>query len=126
MQPEDLKEFFSQYGEVTDVFIPKPFRGFGFVTFHDPNIAESLCGEDYVVKGCSVHVSPAVPKESSSHGGGGMSFHSGSSNSMPPQSSGSGRYHRHRSSPPSSGQVSPQNKMSRQVILKFSCCCIYS
>uniref|UniRef100_A0A8C6S7P5 TAR DNA binding protein, like n=1 Tax=Neogobius melanostomus TaxID=47308 RepID=A0A8C6S7P5_9GOBI len=30
--------YFMQYGEVTDVFIPKPFRAFAFVTFADDQV----------------------------------------------------------------------------------------
>lgn len=59
---DDLREYFSKFGEVTDVFIPKPFRAFSFVTFLDPEIAQSLCGEDHIIKGVSVHVSNAAPK----------------------------------------------------------------
>lgn len=59
---EDLKEYFTKFGEVTDVFIPKPFRAFSFVTFLDPDVAQSLCGEDHIVKGVSVFVSNAAPK----------------------------------------------------------------
>ncbi|RWS30525.1 TAR DNA-binding protein 43-like isoform X3, partial [Leptotrombidium deliense] len=59
---DDLKDYFSKYGEIADVFIPKPFRAFAFVTFYDAEIAQSLCGEDHIVKGVSVHVSNAVPK----------------------------------------------------------------
>lgn len=59
---DDLRDYFSKYGEVTDVFIPKPFRAFSFVTFLDPEVAQSLCGEDHIVKGVSVHVSNAAPK----------------------------------------------------------------
>lgn len=59
---DDLRDYFSKFGEVTDVFIPKPFRAFAFVTFLDPEIAQSLCGEDHIVKGISVHVSNAAPK----------------------------------------------------------------
>jgi len=62
MTAEDLKEYFSKFGEVTDVFIPKPFRAFAFITFLDPEVAQSLCGEDHIVKGVSVHVSNAAPK----------------------------------------------------------------
>lgn len=47
---------------MTDVFIPKPFRAFSFVTFLDPEIAQGLCGEDHIIKGVSVHVSNAAPK----------------------------------------------------------------
>lgn len=62
MTADDLKEYFSKFGEVTDVFIPKPFRAFSFVTFLDPDVAQSLCGEDHIVKGVSVFVSNAAPK----------------------------------------------------------------
>lgn len=59
---DDLRDYFSKFGEVTDVFIPKPFRAFSFVTFLDPEVAQSLCGEDHIIKGVSVHVSNAAPK----------------------------------------------------------------
>jgi len=62
MSADDLKDYFSKFGEVTDVFIPKPFRAFAFITFLDPEVAQSLCGEDHIVKGVSVHVSNAAPK----------------------------------------------------------------
>ncbi|XP_026823130.1 TAR DNA-binding protein 43-like isoform X1 [Rhopalosiphum maidis] len=58
----DLSKYFSQYGEITDVFIPKPFRAFGFVTFNDASVAQSLCDEDHIVKGVSLHISEANPK----------------------------------------------------------------
>lgn len=59
---DDLDQYFSKFGPVVDTFIPKPFRAFGFVTFGEPDIATSLCGEDHIIKGCSVHVSIADPK----------------------------------------------------------------
>lgn len=59
---DDLREYFSRFGEVTDVFVPRPFRAFGFVTFLDPEVAQNLCGEDHVIKGASVSVSSAAPK----------------------------------------------------------------
>ncbi|KAI2515017.1 TARDBP isoform 25, partial [Pan troglodytes] len=62
---DELREFFSQYGDVMDVFIPKPFRAFAFVTFADDQIAQSLCGEDLIIKGISVHISNAEPKHNS-------------------------------------------------------------
>lgn len=76
---DDLREYFCKFGEVTDVFIPKPFRAFAFVTFLDPDIAQTLCGEDHIIKGVSVHVSEAAPKSdmngrafNQGMGGGGM------------------------------------------------------
>ncbi|KAJ3582440.1 hypothetical protein NHX12_000610 [Muraenolepis orangiensis] len=51
MTTDELRQFFMQYGEVTDVFIPKPFRAFAFVTFADDQVAQALCGEDLIIKG---------------------------------------------------------------------------
>jgi hypothetical protein len=39
MTGDDLKDYFSKFGEVTDVFIPKPFRAFAFITFLDPEVS---------------------------------------------------------------------------------------
>jgi len=65
---DDLRNYFNQFGEVVDVFIPKPFRSFAFVTFSDPDVAHSLCGEDHIVKGVSVHISYAAPKGTDRYG----------------------------------------------------------
>uniref|UniRef100_A0A8C9K2N8 TAR DNA-binding protein 43 n=1 Tax=Panthera tigris altaica TaxID=74533 RepID=A0A8C9K2N8_PANTA len=54
-----------QYGEVADVFIPRPFRAFAFVTFADDQVAQSLYGEDLIIKGISVHTANAQPKHNS-------------------------------------------------------------
>lgn len=81
---DDLREYFTKFGEVTDVFIPKPFRAFSFVTFLDPEIAQSLCGEDHIIKGVSVHVSNAAPKSEqnrNNHGGSNYNNSSAGNNS---------------------------------------------
>lgn len=66
---EDLREYFGAFGQVTDVFVPRPFRAFSFVTFLDPEVAQSLCGQDHIIKGVSVNISTASPKRE--RGGGG-------------------------------------------------------
>lgn len=70
MSIEDLKEYFSQFGEVTDVYIPKPFRSFCFITFLEPDTLEKLWGEDHIIKGVTVHVSDATPKNNNQNQGG--------------------------------------------------------
>lgn len=64
MTDADLRNYFSQFGEVTDVFLPRPFRAFAFVTFADAEVAHSLTGDDHIIKGTSVHVGSATPKNS--------------------------------------------------------------
>lgn len=64
LSAEDIKAYFETYGEVTDVYIPKPFRSFCFITFLDPDACEKLWGEDHIIKGVAVHVSDATPKGS--------------------------------------------------------------
>ncbi|CAG07547.1 unnamed protein product [Tetraodon nigroviridis] len=89
MTADELRQYFMQYGEVTDVFIPKPFRAFAFVTFADHQVAQALCGEDLIIKGVSVHISNAEPKHNNSRqmtdggqsGAGGLSQSYGSNRS---------------------------------------------
>uniref|UniRef100_A0A8D9AWG9 TAR DNA-binding protein 43 n=1 Tax=Cacopsylla melanoneura TaxID=428564 RepID=A0A8D9AWG9_9HEMI len=81
---DDLKDYFKSFGEVTDVFIPKPYRAFAFVTFCDPQVALNLCGEDHIIKGVSVNISEASPKndnkQSNDNRNGAGSYEGGSSN----------------------------------------------
>lgn len=45
------------------MFIPKPHRGFAFVTVNDPNVTKRFCQiRDFVIKGKSVCVSIPTPK----------------------------------------------------------------
>ncbi|XP_023934573.1 TAR DNA-binding protein 43-like [Bicyclus anynana] len=62
LSADDLREYFGAFGQVTDVFVPRPFRAFSFVTFLDPEVAQSLCGQDHIIKGVSVNISTASPK----------------------------------------------------------------
>jgi RNA recognition motif-containing protein len=83
VQDEDLKEFFTEYGEVssakviTDKFTGKS-RGFGFVEMPDDESAKKAIAEldNGVVEGRNIKVMEAKPKEdrparSNSGGGGG-------------------------------------------------------
>ncbi|KAH8869144.1 TAR DNA-binding protein [Schistosoma japonicum] len=57
-----LRDHFSQFGRVIDVFIPKPFRSFAFVSFEDPQVATDLLGKDQVIEGVTLSIGSAVPK----------------------------------------------------------------
>ncbi|KAK5974301.1 RRM domain-containing protein [Trichostrongylus colubriformis] len=68
-----LREFFEKEAKqvvesasVTDVFIPRPFRGFAFVTFTHAEVAEKMVkSNNFVIDGMSVVVTLAVPREES-------------------------------------------------------------
>ena len=53
---EDLRECFSEYGVLKDVYIPTNFRGFGFVTFASQAAANEVLNSTHVIK-VSVHLS---------------------------------------------------------------------
>lgn len=80
--PDDLRNHFSEYGTLTDVFIPKnPFRNFAFVTFGTSDMAQSIFKHKHVIKGSPVTISEAIPKDNappnSYGGGGGGGFNNG-------------------------------------------------
>lgn len=60
---DDLRNHFSEYGTLTDVFIPKPFRNFAFVTFGTSDMAQSLFKHEHVIKGSQIQISEAIPKD---------------------------------------------------------------
>lgn len=79
VEDEDLKEFFTEYGEVssarviTDKFTNKS-RGFGFVEMPDDAAAEKAIAEldGGMVEGRAIRVTVAKPREERpSNGGGG-------------------------------------------------------
>lgn len=53
MTADELRQYFMQYGEVTDVFIPKPFRAFAFVTFADHQVRVRRTEEQILTRPCS-------------------------------------------------------------------------
>lgn len=62
MTEQDLKEYFSEFGEVTEVYLPTPHRGFAFVTFEDGDLAQELKERDHIIKGHHVQLNDAEPK----------------------------------------------------------------
>jgi len=60
---EELRDHFSEYGAIKDVYIPEPFRGFGFVTFNCQSTAEEVMNSTHVIKGTYVNVSNPSTKK---------------------------------------------------------------
>lgn len=57
-----LREYFSKFGEISDLYVPKPFRAFAFVTFVEANAAKNVCAQDHTINDTKVYVTEAVPK----------------------------------------------------------------
>ncbi|KAI3755655.1 hypothetical protein L1987_55460 [Smallanthus sonchifolius] len=81
---ERLQEYFSSFGEVLEAVIMKDHttgraRGFGFVVFADPAVAERVIKEKHHIDGRMVEAKKAVPREDQST----VSRNSGSIQSSP-------------------------------------------
>ncbi|KAH6790106.1 RNA-binding family protein [Perilla frutescens var. frutescens] len=65
---DSFNRYFSKYGEITDSVIMldkisgRP-RGFGFVTFSDPEVADKVLQEEHIIDGRAVEVKRTVPRE---------------------------------------------------------------
>ena len=64
---EDLKMFFSQFGDITDVKVSCPWKNYAFVTFADYNVTQSMYGRQFTIKDIPVLV--RVPKDQGGAGG---------------------------------------------------------
>lgn len=60
---EELRNHFSSFGTLTDVYIPKPFRNFAFVTFGTSDMAQSIFKHKHVINGTTVQISEAIPRD---------------------------------------------------------------
>ncbi|CAM6032472.1 unnamed protein product [Sphagnum compactum] len=65
---EKLRDYFKAYGEVTETVIMKDratgrARGFGFVIFADPAVADRVVNEKHTIDGRTVEAKKAVPRD---------------------------------------------------------------
>ncbi|TKY57368.1 Heterogeneous nuclear ribonucleoprotein 1 [Spatholobus suberectus] len=65
---ERLKEYFGKYGEVIEAVIMRDrttgrARGFGFVVFADPAVAERVIMDKHIIDGRTVEAKKAVPRD---------------------------------------------------------------
>ncbi|CAH9060531.1 unnamed protein product [Cuscuta europaea] len=68
---EHLKEYFSAYGEVLEAVIMKDrttgrARGFGFIVFSDPTVADRVIKDKHNIDGRMVEAKKAVPRDDQS------------------------------------------------------------
>ncbi|XVF21176.1 hypothetical protein REPUB_Repub12eG0068100 [Reevesia pubescens] len=67
---ETFTNYFEKYGEITDFVIMKDRqtgrpRGFGFITFADPSVVDTVMQEDHVINDKLVEIKRTIPKGSS-------------------------------------------------------------
>ncbi|KAK6238716.1 hypothetical protein QUC31_004185 [Theobroma cacao] len=67
---DTFTKYFEKYGEITDFVIMKDRhtgrpRGFGFITFADPSVVDTVMQEDHVINGKQVEIKRTIPKGSS-------------------------------------------------------------
>ncbi|PFX26250.1 TAR DNA-binding protein 43-like [Stylophora pistillata] len=58
----DLLDYFSKFGEVIDVYIPKPMRGISFVTFASGEVAKKVQSQNHRLGSNLLNVNFAEPK----------------------------------------------------------------
>jgi len=68
---DDLLQHFQEYGDVEDVFIPKPWRHSAIVTYSSAAVAQSLVGQEHKIRGVSLHIRRRGPPKRGVEGGGG-------------------------------------------------------
>jgi len=59
---DQLREHFEEYGPLKDVYIPKNFRGFGFVTFGSQSAAQSAMSATHQLNGGYLNLTYPQPK----------------------------------------------------------------
>ncbi|KAM0060428.1 putative RNA recognition motif domain, nucleotide-binding alpha-beta plait domain superfamily [Helianthus debilis subsp. tardiflorus] len=62
-------KYFGKYGELTDSVIMKDRltgrpRGFGFITYADPSVVDTVIAETHVISGKQVEIKRTIPKGS--------------------------------------------------------------
>lgn len=58
-----LRDYFIKFGNISDLFLPRPHRGFAFVTYTDPLSAQKIIGKYHKVGDCKVVCTEAIPKK---------------------------------------------------------------
>lgn len=60
---KELESHFKKYGNVTDVYVPSHYRGFGFVTYADGEEARRAAAVTHEFRGKTLNVTVANPKK---------------------------------------------------------------
>jgi len=53
----ELEDYFSQFGDITDAYVPNPFRGFGFVTYASSEVGQRVISCEHRLGGQILNLS---------------------------------------------------------------------
>jgi len=59
----ELENYFSKYGELTDTYIPTPFRNFAFITFASSEAAKTCMKDRHILGGSCINVMERNPRD---------------------------------------------------------------
>jgi len=58
-EKDELREYLSKFGEITDMYVPSPFKGFGFVTYASSDVGSYVMRETHIYRGARLHLNKA-------------------------------------------------------------------
>ena len=61
----DVRNYFEKFGTLSDVYLPQPYRQFGFVTFTSSDAARNVLSRVHMLNGARINCTPAEPKSQS-------------------------------------------------------------
>lgn len=65
----DVQNYFEKFGRLSDVYLPQPYRQFGFVTFTSCEAARNVLSRVHIINGSRINCTPAEPKsQNKGHG----------------------------------------------------------
>lgn len=65
---DEVNEYFSEFGEIKDTYLPSPFRGYGFVTFKKKSVVRKVLNCTHRLRGKYLNVNvPQTEKERNVH-----------------------------------------------------------
>ena len=60
---DELRQQFSEYGDLSDIYIPRPYHGFRFVTYVDGYEGQKMMSQQHMIHGSRLNITVTQPKD---------------------------------------------------------------